>query len=217
MKKPTVKTVKSIKMIKELREVKHSPFGFYGKLILIIALGSLLFLLAQKYRGLFLAGTVNSVPVTRYELNQRMSEKYGKQAFDEIVSERLLLQEVKKNNIVVTENEVADEMAKIVKDYGSEDAFKAALTQYGLTEAKAKESIKQSLSLKKMIEKTYQIEVSDEAVKKYFTDNVTLFTGKKLEEVASNIKDTLYQQEVYAKTQEWFTGIRKTAKVVSFI
>ena len=217
MKKPTVKTVKTIKVIKKLREVKHSPFGFYPKLILIIAIGSILFLLAQKYRGQFIAGTVNSIPVTRYELNKRMSEKYGKQAFDEIVSERLLLQEVKKNNIVVTENEVADEMAKIIKDYGSEDAFKAALTQYGLTADKAKESIKQSLSLKKMIEKTYQIQVSDEAVKKYFTDNGTLFTGKKLEEVASNIKDTLYQQEVYAKTQEWFTGIRKTAKVVSFI
>ncbi len=217
MKKPTVKTVKTIKVIKKLREVKHSPFGFYPKLILIIAIGSILFLLAQKYRGQFIAGTVNSIPVTRYELNKRMSEKYGKQAFDEIVSERLLLQEVKKNNIVVTENEVADEMAKIIKDYGSEDAFKAALTQYGLTADKAKESIKQSLSLKKMIEKTYQIQVSDEAVKKYFTDNATLYTGKKLEEVVSNIKDTLYQQEVYAKTQEWFTGIRKTAKVVSFI
>lgn len=217
MKKSTTRTVKSIKVIKKLREVKHSPFGFYTKLILIIAFGSALFLLAQKYRSQFIVGTVNSVPVTRYELNKRMSEKYGKQAFDEIVSERLLLQEVKKNKIVVTESEVADEMAKIVKDYGSEDAFKAALTQYGLTADKAKESIKQSLSLKKMIEKTYKIEVSDEAVKKYFTDNVTLFTGKKLEEVASNIKDTLYQQEVYAKTQEWFTGIRKSAKVVSFI
>jgi foldase protein PrsA len=223
------KTVKSVKVIKKLRvaaeekmdeikEVKRAPFNFVIKLVLIVAVGTILFLLAQKYRSQFLAGTVNLVPVSRYELNKKMAEKYGKQTFDEIVSERLLAQELKKNNIVVTNEEVDAEMAKIIKDYGSQDAFKAALTQYNLTEEKAKESVKQSLALKKMIEKTYKIEISDEAVKKYFDENAkTLFVGKKLEAVSAEIKDTLYQQEVYTKTQEWFTGVRKEAKVVSFI
>lgn len=228
MKESKIKTAKSVKIIKKLRsvpeeqvieikELKRSPFGFIVKLALIVALGSVLFLLAQKYRGLFLAGTVNSVPVTRFELNQRMAEKYGKTTFDEIVSERLLAQELKKNNIVVTTKEVDDEMAKIVKDYGSQEAFKAALSQYNLTEDKARESVRQSLSLKKMIEKTYKIEISDEAIKKYFDGNKKLFEGKKLEAVSADIKDTLYQQEVYTKSQEWFTGVKKASKVVSFI
>ncbi len=228
MKESKTKAAKSVRVIKKLRalskeavsespSVRRSPFGFLTKLVLIIALGSLLFLLAQKYRGHLIAGTINSVPVSRYELNQKMVEKYGKQTFDEIVSERLLIQELKKNKISVTEKEVSDEMAKIVKDYGGEEAFKAALSQYNLTEAKAKDSINQSLALKKLIEKSYKIEITDEAIKKYFDDNKTMFAGKKLEDVKADIKDTLYQQEVYAKTQEWFAGIRKTAKVVSFI
>ena len=91
------------------------------------------------------------------------------------------------------------------------------MTQYGLTEEKAKDSIKQSLSLKKIIEKNYKIEVSDDQIKKYFDDNKTLFSGKKLEDVSGDIKDTLYQQEVYTKTQEWFAGIRKAAKIVPYI
>lgn len=195
-----------------------APFGFFTKLFFIMALGTVLFFLAQKYRGQFLAGTINGVPVTRYELNQKMAEKYGKTAFDEIVSEKLLNQQLKKEKIVVSDQEVTDEMAKIIKDYGGDEAFKAALTQYGLTEAKAKDSIKQSLSLKKLIEKTYQIEITDEAIKKYYDDNAkTLFVGKKFTDVSVEIKATLYQQEVYAKTQEWFTGIRKDAKVVTFI
>ncbi len=228
MKETKAKTVKSVKVIKNLRsvpseqpyeitEVKRSPFGFFVKVFLIVALGTILFLLAQKYRGQFLAGTVNSVPVTRFELNQKMGEKYAKTTFDEIVSDRLLKQELKKNGIVVSEEEVSAEMAKIVKDYGSDEAFKAALTQYNLTEAKARDSIKQSLSLKKLIEKTYKIEITDEAVKKYFDENAKLFEGKKFETVSGEIKDTLYQQEVYAKSQEWFAGVRKDAKVVSFI
>jgi foldase protein PrsA len=219
MKESKTKSVKTIKALKKLRPlaVKHSPLNFFVKLLLIIALGSGLFLVAQKYRGHFLAGTVNSVPVTRYELNQKMAEKYGQQTFDEIVSERLLNAEIKKNKIVVTEEEVASEMTKIVKDYGSDEAFKAALAQYNLTEDKARESIKQSLSLKRLIETVYKIEISDEAIKKYFDDNKTQYSDKKLEDVSAEIKETLYQQEIYTKTQEWFTGIRKSAKVVGFI
>ncbi len=223
------KAKKSVKVIKKLRvtpveesfsginEVKRPPFGFIVKLLLIIALGSILYLLAQKYRGAFLAGTVNSSPISRWELNQKMVEKYGKQTFDEMVNEKLLAAELKKQNITVTDKEVSDETAKIIQEYGGEEAFKAALTQYGLTEAKAKDSIKQSLSLKKIIEKNYKIEITDDQVKKYFDENKTLFEGKKLEEVTVDIKETLYQQAVYTKTQEWFTGIRKDAKIVPYI
>lgn len=220
------KTKKSVKVIKELRsempapelkEVKRAPFGFIAKLILIVALGSALYLLAQKYRGQFLAGTVNSSPVTRMELNKKMVEKYGKQTFDEIVNERLLASELKKNNIVVTEEELKAELDKIIKEYGGEEAFKSALSQYGLTEEKAKDSIRQSLSLKKLIEKTYKINITDEQVKKYYEDNKKNFGTKKFEEVAAEIKENLYQQEVYAKSQEWFSGVRQSAKIVSFI
>lgn len=223
------KAKKSVKVIKKLRaathveslpeikELRRSPYGFAVKLVLIIALGTALYLLAQKYRGNFLAGTVNSSPISRWELNQKMLEKYGKQTLDEIVNERLLNSELKKNHITVSDKEVNDETAKIIKEYGGEEAFKAALTQYGLTEAKAKDSIKQSLSLKKIIEKVYKIEVTEDKIKKYFEDNKTLFSGKKFEEVSADIKETLYQQEVYSKTQEWFAGIRKAAKIVPFI
>jgi len=223
------KTKKSVKVIKklrfdsspeslpELKEIKRSPFGFALKLALIVVLGIALYLVAQKYRGYILAGTVNSSPISRWELNQKMSEKYGKQSFDEIVNQRLLDAELKKNNIVVSDKEVSDETAKIIKEYGGEEAFKAALSQYGLTEAKAKDSIRQSLSLKKIIEKNYKIEITDDQVKKYFDDNKTQFADKKFEDVSADIKNTLYQQEVYTKTQEWFTGIRKAAKIVPFI
>lgn len=226
MSESKTKTKKTVRVIKELRsempesqikEVKSAPFGFIAKLVLIVALGSALYLLAQKYRGQFLAGTVNSSPVTRWELNQKMAEKYGKQTFDEIVNERLLQSELKKNNIVVTEEELKAELDKIIKEYGGEEAFKAALAQYGLTEEKARESIRQSLSLKKMIEKTYPINITDEQVKKYYEDNKKNFGTKKLEEVSAEIKDNLYQQEVYAKSQEWFSGVRQSAKIVSFI
>jgi hypothetical protein len=226
---------KTVKVIKKLRpasagetlsartsmftskEAVKGRFSFVSTLLLIVVIGSALYLLASKYKSFIIAGTVNSSPVYRWELNSKMAEKYGKQSFEEIVNDRLLAEELKKNKITVTDQEVTDEMTKLVAQYGGQEAFQEAISQFGLTEDKAKESIKQSLGLKKLVEKNYKIEISDEAVKKYYDDNKATFGTKKLEEVSSDIKDNLYQQEVYAKSQEWFSEVRKNAKVTSFI
>lgn len=226
------KSKKTIKVIKKLRpsvieEAIIAPkpsskksllsLSFVIKLLLVVLVGAGVFLLVQKNRSFFIAGTVNKSPVFRWELNSKMSEKYGTQAFEEIVSERLLAENLKKNNITITDKEVQDELAKIKLQYGGEEQFKAAIAQFGMTEAKAIESIKQSIGLKKIIEKNFKVEITEDQVKKYFDDNKTTYTGKKLEEVSTEIKDLLLQQEIYTKSQEWYTQIRKEAKVDSFI
>lgn len=203
--------------LSDIKEVKNNRLGFLFKLALVIALGTALYFLAVKYRSLFIVGTVNGQPVSRWELNSKMADKYGKQSFDEIVNERLLAAELKKNKIVITDKEVADEMAKLVKQYGGDEAFKTAIAQFGLTPEKAKDSIKQSLGFKKLVEKNYTITITDAQIKKYFDDNKSVFTGKKLEDVSAEIKDNLYQQEIYTKSQEWFTNVRKAAKISSYI
>jgi len=191
--------------------------NFIIKVAIIAIIGTGIYFGAQKYRGLVLAGMVNSSPITRWELNSAMSDKYGKQTFEEIVSERLLAEEMTKNKISVTDQEVDTEMANIKKQYGGDEAFNQAIAQFGLTEAKAKKSIKQSLGLKKIIEKDNQIVIADADAKKYFDDNKQAYEGKKFEDVTVEIKDLLTQQEIYTKSQEWFAQVRKEAKVSSFL
>lgn len=221
-KKKTVKVIKPLRQ-SEMSEtistnnVNKSPFPFVTKLLLVAILGTLLYFLALKYRGLFLAGTVNSTPITRYELNSKLVSQYGQKALDELVNEKLLAAEIKKNQITVTDEEVKTEVDKLVMQYGGEESYKAALEQFNLTEEKAKDSIKQSLSFKKLVEKTTKIEISDEAVKKNFEDNKKAYDGKKFEEVSASIKDSLYQQELFTKSQEMFTKIRQEAKINTYI
>lgn len=224
---PTAKAKKTVKVIKPLRSTeelvsssystKKSSYPFVVKLIIIVLLGTLSFLLASKNKSLVLAGTVNNTPIFRMELNSKLMERYGKQALEEIVNEKLLDDQIKKNNITVSDEEVNADVDKMIKQYGSAEAFKTALDQFGLTEAKARISIKQSIGFKKLVEKSNKIEITDEAVKKFFDSNKETYKGKKLEEVAATIKDSLYQQELYTKSQEMFTTIRKDAKVNSYI
>jgi foldase protein PrsA len=166
---------------------------------------------------MFIVGTVNKTPITRLELNAKMAEKYAAQTLEEIVSEKLLNENLKKNNIVVTDKEIQDELAKIKVQYGGEEQFQAAIAQFGMTEAKALQSIKQSIGLKKLIEGVNVIEITDAAISQYFTDNKASYEGKKLEDVKAEIKEILYQQEIYTKSQEWYTQIRKDATVSSFL
>lgn len=226
MPKTSLKTKKAVKVIKKMR-VAPTPKAvsvkrnfnviLLVKILLIIAIGVVVFLLVQKNRGLFIAGTVNKTPISRWELNAKMAEKYAAQTFEEIVSEKLLAENLKKNKIVVTQEEVQAELAKIKLQYGGEEQFKAAIVQFGMTEEKALESIEQSIGLKKIIEAQGKIEITDAAVSQYFTENKANYTGKKLEDVAVEIKEILYQQEIYTKSQEWYSEIRKNAQVSSFL
>ncbi len=187
------------------------------KVLLVIAIGVVVFLLVQKNRHLLIVGTVNKSPVYRWELNSKMAEKYGEQTFEEIISERLLNENLKKNKISISQEEVNSEMAKIKEQYGGDEQFKLALEQFGMTEDQAIKSIEQSLGLKKLIESQNTIEIKDEDVKQYFTDNKDTYTDKKLEDVSAEIKEILYQQEIYTKSQEWYSTIRQEAKVSSYL
>lgn len=223
---PMPKAKKAVKVIKKMRtspavvsvtQKKGLNTILMIKLLLVIAVGVVVFLLVQKNINLFVAGTVNKSPVTRWELNNKMGEKYAEQTFEEIVSERLLAENLKKYNIVVSEKEVQDELAKIKLQYGGEEQFQAALAQFGTTEAKALYSIEQSIGLKKLIETVSKIEISEESVSLYYTENKATYDGKTFEEVKEQIKEALYQQEIYTKSQEWYSTIRKEATVNSFI
>jgi len=226
MARKSIKTKKAVKVIKKMRTAPVSSVTTnnndqkivsIAKLLLTIALGVVIFLLVQKNRSMFIAGTVNKAPIYRMELNSKMAEKYGEQTLEEIVSERLLAENLKKYNITVTDQEVQDELTKIKAQYGGEEQFQAAITQFGMTEEKAIQSIKQSIGLKKIIETQNKIEITDEEISKYFTENKDSFTGKKLEDVSVEIKDILYQQEVYSLSQDWYSQVRKDASVSNFL
>lgn len=226
MPRKSIKTTKAVIVIKKMRTApvsivstnnKDQKIVAIVKLLLIIAFGVVIFLLVQKNRSMFIAGTVNKSPIYRTELNAKMAEKYGEQTLEEIVSERLLAENLKKYNITVTDQEVQDELTKIKAQYGGEEQFKAAIVQFGMTEEKAIQSIKQSIGLKKIIETQNKIEITDEEISKYFTENKDSFTGKKLEDVSVEIKDILYQQKVYSLSQDWYSQVRKDASVSNFL
>lgn len=202
----------------ELKQVKRFNTGFMIKLIAVVLIGTAVFLLAQKNRGLIIAGTVNNKPITRMALNSRLSERYGKTAFDEIVTEELIKDQAVKNGITVSPKEIQDEIAANEKQFGGKDKLMETAKQAGINNDSELNSFFQlKLTIKKLEEKLFKADVKDADIQKYFDDNKQFLGGKKFDEVKADIKAQLEQQSIQQQFTDWFGKIRNEAKINSYI
>ncbi|KKU27220.1 MAG: Bacterial trigger factor like protein [Candidatus Collierbacteria bacterium GW2011_GWE1_46_18] len=203
----------------EIKVVKKNNMSFVIKLIAVILLGTAAFLLAQKYRSVFVAGMVNTRPVTKWELNRRLVERYGKVAFDEIVTEVLLMDAAKENGVTVSKQEIEAEVVLNETNYGGKDALREMAKTAGITTDKQlNDFFELKLTVSKLQEKLFPEEVTDEEIKTYYDENKELvYKDKSLDDVKEEIKSQLLQQKVSQKFSEWFGKLREDAKISNFM
>ncbi|MEJ1715002.1 SurA N-terminal domain-containing protein, partial [Escherichia coli] len=77
--------------------------------------------------------TVNGVDITKDKLYSELVKVGGTQTLDNMITEELIDQEVKKAKITVTEADLTKEIETVKKNFATEDEFNAALTQSGMT------------------------------------------------------------------------------------
>lgn len=195
---------------------KPSP-KFITYLVIVILLGVSLFLLSKKYRGLIIAGTVNSSPITRWELSQALTDRYGKATLDELIATKLLNQLAASNQITVSKDDISKELQALETRLGGKEALQASMTQFGIDEKKLNQEISAVLIQKKLSEKLFKVTVEDAEVTKYFNDNKALFTNKKFDDVKADIKLTLEQQKLQEQFGTWFQDQQKKALIKTFI
>jgi len=202
-----------------VKEVKKTKRSFFFKFFVVAIFGTLAFLIAQKYRGLFIAGMVNTRPISQLQLIRRLEERYGKVAFDEIVTEVLLKNEARKNGITVSAKEIADELAENEKNYGGKEALREMAKTAGITTDKQlNDFFELKIMVKKLQDKLFPEQVSDEEIQAYFDENKEMvYKDKKLDEVKEEVKSQLIQQKVSQRFSEWFGKLRQEAKITSFI
>lgn len=198
----------------QIKSVKKDRMGFAIKLAAIALIGVATFYAVKKNEGVFVAGMVNNRVVTRFELNQKLTEKYGKTVFDEISRQILLDDAAAKNKITVKSTEVAEELKKLEDQSGGKDALLKSAAAYGLfTEKDVQEYVRSGLVARKLGETLFASKITDEEVKKFFDDNKKAIGDKKLDDVKTDIKSYLIQ----TKLQQWLEDQKTQAKIKSFI
>jgi peptidyl-prolyl cis-trans isomerase C len=114
---------------------------------------------------------------------QALEKRLRQQAIDKIIVGRLLDEQVKEANIVITEEELASQITKVAaaqKPPLSLDEFKTKLAEYGQDFDELKQQFRKRLAYMKVMEAQWagKINITEEDAKKYYDENPTNFEVK---------------------------------------
>ncbi|WHX39894.1 peptidylprolyl isomerase [Mesobacillus sp. AQ2] len=149
-----------------------------NKLMLTFAVITLALLLifATAFSKTETAASVNGEKITKDELNTKLTEMYGADTLDSLITNKVIEMEADKQKVKVTGNEIDEELTKLQDSYGGEEAFAAALEQNKVSIDRIREDIQMYLLAEKMIKPS--IKVTEEEMKTYFEENKESFDQK---------------------------------------
>lgn len=149
-----------------------------NKLMMIFAvifLG-LLLIFATAFTRTETAASINGEKITKDQLNAKLTEMYGEDILDSLITNKVIELEAEKEKVKVTGNEIDEELTKLQESYGGEEAFAAALEQNNVSMDRIREDIEIYLLAEKMIGAS--IEVTEEEMQTYFEENKDSFNQK---------------------------------------
>ncbi|CAM4512305.1 foldase protein PrsA [Paenibacillus endophyticus] len=113
--------------------------------------------------------TVNGVNITQDRLYDELVTAGGKATLENVITQELISQEAKANNIEVSDADIDSEIALIKKSFGSDEEFEATLAQYQMTLDSLKKDTKINLTIRKILEP--KTEVTDEEIQQFYDAN----------------------------------------------
>lgn len=181
--------------------------------LIIILLAGLLYI----FRSLFVAAVVNGQPVSRFSVISDLERQSGKQALDTLVTKTLILQEAKKQNVTVSQDEINTETKKIednVKKQGQ------TLDQVLALQGMDRNALIDQIKIQKIVEKLLgkDITVTDKEVADYIDKNKdSLGTDPTSNATKTQVKQQLTQQKLSEKFQTWLQDLQKKAKIDYYV
>lgn len=125
---------------------------------------------AQKEQAII--ALVNDEPVTSYDVRQRMrlitvtqrkepTEAMRKQVIESLISERIQLQQATKNNVTVSEEQVAEVFGRVAKSNKmTKEQLTASFAQLGVNASTMKDQIRARLSWRRVVQRKFRGQVS---------------------------------------------------------
>ncbi|MDF2789333.1 MAG: foldase [Neobacillus sp.] len=138
--------------------------------VLILAIGVFLSFALPKDKAV---AKVDGEAISKDELYDVMVEQYGAATVEQLIADKIVDSEAKKEKVTITDEELNEEVDKLKESYGGEDVFNQMLESNNTTLEVLKEDLKNYLTIRKLLEP--QIEITDEELQTYFEENKDSF------------------------------------------
>lgn len=177
--------------------------------ILVAVILAIVILALYRFRGLFVAATIDGHQISRIELTKELEAEGGAQALDTLVTRQLILDEAKKQNVTADKADIDKQVATIEAQLKTQNqTLDQALAARGMTKSQLEEQLKVQVLIQKLLSKT--ITVSDKEIDDYIKQN-------KSTDSRAVVKDTLTQQKLASSFQTWIDGLKTKAKINYFV
>ena len=179
-----------------LDKMKHNKL-----LLCILAIGALVaaFFMGTTFsKNREAVATVDGEKITKEELYDTMASQYGSSILDNLIANKLVDLEAKKEGVKVTDAEITEELDALIESNGGEESFNSALDYYGMTLEDFKQDIERSIKIEKLI--APQVKITEEDMQTYFEENQDQFN--QTEQVRAShilVEDEATAQEVLDK------------------
>lgn len=171
-------------------------------------------LLAVYNKSVFVAATVNGSPLSNLELQNRLNREYREQTLNQMVNEKIVLDEAKKKGIAVSGTDVNNKVAGLEKSVGGAATLDSLLAQQGQTRASLKEQILIQLTIEKMYGS--EATVSADEIQQFIDQNKDSLQATTPAEQQKEAEDALKQQKLTQIFQQKFQQLKQAAKIQIF-
>jgi len=205
MKKETSKTKAEVKEVKVT--IKKLPMVKIG---LILLLG----LLAGAYYQFGNVAYVNGKAISRLEYIQTMEKQSGEAILDQMVTEALILAEAEKQNVVIEQSVIDEEVKAIEEQLSSQGQTLEAVLE---TEKMTREDLEKQITLQKLVDKLAgaDVEVTDEQVEAFLEENKDFLPEEATEEELNDLaKEQISSQGRSEAINNWLEKIKNEANII---
>ena len=182
-------------------------------LILTVLVAGILYLA----RGLFIVAVVNNDPISRMTVIRELEKQQGKAALDWLITKKLVLQEARRQKIVISSKEVNTEIQKMEATMTAQgQSLEQALALQGLSKESFQDRIKISKIIQKMFEK--EVVVTEQEIDAFLEEN-----KESIPETADpaqlrvSVREQLRAQKIDQKGNQLIQKLKKDAKIYTFV
>lgn len=184
------------------------------KSLLVLAI-VVLAVLGYKYRGLFIAASVNGSPISRFSIIRMLEKQSGKVVLDNLITEKLIEGEARKMGVSIPKEEIEAVLKNIEEQVKAQgQTLDQALAMRNMS----KEDLIAQITIEKKLQKLLsdKIQISDADIDTYIKDNkITPPNGQELD-FRKNIQDQLQQQKLSSEADIFIAGLKDKASIGRF-
>lgn len=151
-------------------KVKNKKFMLITGAIIVIVIAVII---GTTFSNKDVVASVGKEEITKDDLYDTMVNQYGNNVLNALITNKIIEQEGKKENIKVSKKEIDKELETFIEAYGGEEAFNAALQQSGVSLENFRTDIENFLIVEKIL--SPDIKITEEEMKTYFEENKASF------------------------------------------